>query len=122
MTRKPDISKRVLVCGGRNFNDRKLLVKVLDDLYLNRGMTTLIEGEAKGADQMSAWWAEAYNIIIERYPANWSRYGRSAGHIRNQQMIDEGKPDLVVAFPGGKGTDNMVQRAKAAQVLVLDLR
>ena len=114
--------ERVLVCGGRDFDDQEFLVETLDDLYLNHGMKTLIEGEARGADQMSAWWAKAYDIIIERYPANWDRHGKSAGHIRNQQMIDEGKPDLVIAFSGGKGTANMIERAKAARIPVEDLR
>ena len=53
------------------------------------------------------------------YPAPWKRFGPSAGGIRNQQMLDEGKPDLVVAFPGGKGTADMVRRAENAGVKVI---
>lgn len=55
------------------------------------------------------------------YPANWSKYKKKAGPIRNQQMLDEGKPDLVVAFSGGTGTADMVHRAKVANVKVIEI-
>ena len=114
---------KVLVCGGRNFRDRELLVKTLDPLYWGHEprITHLIEGEAYGADKMSAWWASAYDIKIERYPANWALHGKAAGYIRNKQMLEEGKPDLVIAFPGGKGTAMMVELAKKAGVEVREI-
>ncbi len=55
-------------------------------------------------------------------PAEWSKYGRRAGPIRNKQMLDVGKPHLVVAFPGGAGTANMVKQAKAAGVPIINGR
>jgi len=54
--------------------------------------------------------------------AKWSKHGRAAGPIRNQEMIDECKPDLVVAFPGGRGTADMVRRAKAAGIRVIEVQ
>ena len=57
--------------------------------------------------------------MVEEYPADWKKYGKSAGPLRNQRMIDEGKPDLVVAFPGGVGTADMISRAKAYNISVL---
>lgn len=125
---------RVLVCGGRNFGikfDRDgneisrnhaevaLLIRVLDELYEKEDFKVLIEGEANGADKTSAWWAKAYDIEIAPYPAKWNLYGRSAGYVRNQQMLDEGKPDLVIAFPGGKGTMMMTRLASTAGVKVV---
>ena len=59
------------------------------------------------------------NIPVERFPADWSEYGKAAGAIRNQQMLDEGTPDLVVAFPGGNGTLDMVRRSQRAGIKVL---
>ena len=47
---------------------------------------------------------------------DWKKYGKKAGPLRNQQMLEEGKPDLVVAFPGGNGTADMVRRAKKANI------
>jgi len=52
--------------------------------------------------------------------ANWAELGRKAGPIRNQQMLDEGKPNLVVAFPGGRGTADIVRRARAAGIEVVE--
>jgi len=52
------------------------------------------------------------------FPADWSRHGKSAGPIRNRQMLIEGRPDIVVAFPGGKGTANMIKQAVEAGVKV----
>ena len=78
----------------------------------------VISGHASGADQMAEMWADENRIPLSIDPADWSRHGKSAGPIRNQQMLDEGKPDLVVAFPGGAGTADMVRRAERASIAV----
>lgn len=111
---------RVLVCGGRDFDDSRLMYRVLDALYLDRD-STLIHGDARGADRMAQRWAEERALWIESYPADWESHGKAAGFIRNQQMLDEGKPDLVVAFPGGKGTAMMVELASKAGVPVIQV-
>lgn len=69
---------------------------------------------------MARCYAADHGISAEGFPADWRKYGKSAGPLRNQQMIDEGKPDLVVAFPGGTGTADMVRRAKAAGIRVIE--
>ncbi|MGL5734934.1 MAG: hypothetical protein ACRCYS_08705 [Beijerinckiaceae bacterium] len=71
---------------------------------------------------MCAEWAQQRGIPVLRYPADWDRYGKGAGHLRNQQMIDEGAPTAAVAFPGGRGTADMVARLHRASVPVWDLR
>lgn len=71
----------------------------------------MIEGGANGADHFAKAWAEERGIPFRTFHANWRMYGRAAGAIRNAQMLAEGKPDLVVAFPGGPGTADMVRRA-----------
>ena len=115
---------KVLVCGGMNFRNGELLVITLDPLYWGHEprITHLIEGEAYGADKMSAWWASAYDIKIERYPANWALHGKAAGYIRNKQMLEEGKPDLVIAFPGGKGTADLLQKATRAKIEIWQIK
>jgi hypothetical protein len=108
---------RVLVCGGRDFSDKALAFRVLDGLHARQPITALIEGGARGADTIGREWAIQYrSIVVRTFPADWATHGRAAGPIRNQQMLDEGRPDLVVAFPGGKGTADMVRRAKEAGV------
>lgn len=112
---------RVLVCGGRAFRNRTMLDTVLDDLAERKPITLVIEGDADGADRLAGAWAYERDIALQVYPAGWSRHGRGAGPIRNKQMIVEGMPDLVVAFPGGRGTANMVRQAKAAGVPVISV-
>lgn len=108
---------KILVCGGRDFNDFGLLNEVLGGLVDRFGQEfTIIEGGARGADSMAGTWAEIHNKSRMKFPADWNTYGSRAGPLRNQQMIDEGKPDLVIAFPGGRGTADMVRRAEAAKI------
>jgi YspA, cpYpsA-related SLOG family len=109
---------RVLVCGGRSFDDLPLLDRTLDELHAGRPITTVIHGGAAGADTMAHFWAGAAGVPIDVYLARWKEHGKAAGPIRNQRMLDEGKPDLVVAFPGGRGTADMIRRAERAGVPV----
>ena len=123
---------RILVCGGRQFKDWRLLFDTLNHEYLIWEVSLksfptekfiLIHGDAPGADTLAEVWAasSSQKIIIEVYPADWQMYGVGAGHIRNRKMLDKGKPDLVVAFPGRAGTANMVSIAKTAGVEVREV-
>ncbi len=112
---------RVLVCGGRAFADRALLDATLDRLFALRPFEVLIEGDANGADRLAGAWAEARGIAHLVFKADWEELGSKAGPIRNQQMLDEGKPDLVVAFPGRSGTAHMKRIARAAGVAVIEV-
>lgn len=107
---------RVLVCGGRDFTDKESAFAILDAYHSTIPITQIIEGGALGADRIGRDWAVANGVPHQTFPADWERYGRSAGPVRNQQMLDEGKPDFVLAFPGGKGTANMVKLSKAAKI------
>lgn len=109
---------RVLVCGGRDYADQPKVFDELARLHADKPITLLIEGGARGADFLAAQWAHLNGVPRESYPADWSK-GRAAGPIRNKRMLDEGKPDLVVAFPGGRGTANMIEQARRANVRIL---
>ena len=109
---------RVLVCGGRGFNDRRRVFHALDTLHAREAITLLIEGGARGADSLGHDWAVRNGIERRSFPADWDRFGRSAGHRRNMQMLEEGCPELVVAFPGGSGTADMALQAERADVPV----
>lgn len=110
---------RILVCGGRDFTDTDSMFSVLDRVSATRGMSWLIHGGCPtGADKIAGQWAEARRIPEWVFPPNWPKYGKAAGPIRNQQMIDEGKPNACVAFPGGRGTADMIARCKKAGIPV----
>tara|TARA_Y100000296_G_scaffold5824_2_gene7185 strand:+ start:93 stop:488 length:396 start_codon:yes stop_codon:yes gene_type:complete len=120
---------RVLVCGGRDYDNREELYAVLDwidNSWEGPGtigpITVIISGHARGADSLAEQWAKDREVSLDIYPAEWDVYGKSAGFIRNQQMIDEGLPDLVVAFSGGKGTINMIKLSNQANIPLYNVR
>jgi predicted Rossmann-fold nucleotide-binding protein len=115
---------KVLVCGGRDFADRPFLYTILNAVHTSeptRPITLIINGGAKGADQMASQWALEHGVpkVVEH--AQWDQLGYKAGPIRNQKMLDEHKPDMVIAFPGGTGTADMVRRAKANNLIVMEV-
>jgi hypothetical protein len=112
----------VLVCGGRDFADRRAVFLALDKLHALNGITKVIHGGATGADRLGRRWAKSRGIPHKGYPvppAQWLVLGKAAGPLRNQRMLDKSKPDCVVAFPGGRGTADMIRRAQRARVLVI---
>ena len=107
----------VLVCGGRGYINKTRVYETLDIIHSGETpITLLIEGGAAGADLLGKQWAVERKVPVKTYKADWLRLGNGAGFVRNQQMLDEGKPDLVVAFSGGRGTADMVRRAYLAKV------
>lgn len=131
---------RVFVCGGRSFgveanielpdedrrrdrqraaNERRFLYETLDTFHVDNGVTAIIHGAQKGADSLAGYWAQRKFIEAIPYPAKWKQLGKSAGPTRNRQMIDEGRPDVVIAFCGGRGTADMVSRARASGIRVI---
>lgn len=112
---------RILVCGGRNYDPLKV-EDYLNEYFKYRPRPDgVIEGGATGADTGARRWGRNNQIPVQTFPADWDGYGKSAGYIRNKQMLDEGQPDLVMAFPGGKGTSNMIEQAKKAGVEVVEV-
>lgn len=122
---------KVLVCGGRDYSNyeyvRNVLYAICDEFGLwtvpdehgNKLPTVeIIHGGARGADSCADQFAVVNWCKFQEFKADWAKHGKAAGPMRNQQMLEEGKPDLVVAFPGGVGTADMVRRAKKANVPV----
>jgi len=110
---------RVLVYGGRDYKDWSYLKWFLDEFSIENIVDVVIEGDAPGADRMAGSWAKLRDIPLLKFPARWDIYGKAAGSIRNQLMIDEGKPDIAVEFPGGKGTADMQDRLHKAGIKVI---
>lgn len=137
---------RVLVCGGRAFgvpavnDDFKItraaqqkadaeywgLWRALDSIHAKTPIKVVIHGVAQGADEIAASWAASRRqkgeaILVAPFKADWRSHGKAAGPLRNQRMIDDGKPDLVLAAPGSRGTLDMVTRAVKAGIAVQHL-
>lgn len=126
---------KILVCGGREYGEykdgkkpslvvaeRAIFYMKMDDIIKGQGTNIeIISGMAKGADTLAVNWAKRHGHRLHEYPADWDWYGKGAGAIRNRQMLNEGKPDLVVAFPGGVGTYHMISIAKRAGVRVIEI-
>lgn len=109
---------RVLVTGGRDFTDTALAMEVMCRLTSEHVVTALIHGNSRGADRMTANFAVGYGIPLVPVDADWTRHGRAAGPIRNREMLALA-PDVVIAFPGGDGTVDMVRQAQRAGVRVV---
>ena len=129
----PQTNECWLVCGGRRFDDYDGLREVLTSLARHRGgvPAQVVHGNAGGidatgktfgADKLGGLWASRLAITVTAVPANWRKHGPSAGPIRNQKMLDDFEPELVIAFPGGKGTADMIRRAREAGVEVAEIK
>lgn len=109
---------RLIVCGGRDFCDRDFVYAMLDVCHKRNGIACVIHGAARGADTIAADWCVARGVHAEAFPADWDKHGKAAGALRNQRMLDEGRPDGIIAFPGGRGTADMVRRGLSTGVKV----
>ena len=109
---------RVLVFGGREYSDRQRVFRALDALHAKHTVTLVIHGGARGADTLGGQWAQERGLPVKVFMADWNTHGKRAGPLRNQQMLDEGKPDAAVGFPGGTGTQDMAGRLAKAGVKV----
>ena len=107
-------SMRVIVCGGRYYSDRRAVAHALLRLPQD---ATLVHGACQGADRLAASTWESWGGRTEAHKPAWDDHGGAAGPLRNQEMVDA-KADLLIAFPGGKGTADCVKRARKAQIPV----
>ena len=103
---------RVIITGGRDFNDYELLSKTMKDYLASiEDDICVVCGQARGADTLGERYAKEHNHSIQYYPANWKRYGKAAGYIRNTEMANNA--DALVAFWDGQslGTKHMIATA-----------
>lgn len=121
---------RILVCGGRDYGSedgqldrlRRTLDAALEAARSAGKMAVIIHGNARGADFLADQYAREKSLRVISFPADWDLHGKAAGPIRNKQMLDEGKPHAVIAFPGGAGTANMIKLAKNKGIPVLHVK
>lgn len=110
---------KIVVCGGRDYADNAHVwnrLSEIDDVF---GIASVAHGGAPGADSEAGKWAANARKPCQVFPARWKQEGKRAGPLRNQRMLDQFQPDAVVAFPGGRGTADMVRRATDAGVKII---
>ena len=118
--RNTQAKMKILVCGSRTYNNcNPKLQKVLDSISVTEG-DTIISGGARGADHYAEEYAKVRKCHLKVFNADWDKYGKRAGYIRNAEMIDQ-KPDIVIAFWDGisKGTKNTISLAKNKKIPIL---
>lgn len=109
---------RLLVSGSRNFEDYNYMSWHLDHIHMKHEYLTIVHGDCpKGADFLARCWAQYRGVPEERYPADWNKYGKAAGFIRNQKMVDT-YPDEAWFFPKGvsRGTWDCFDKAVKAGI------
>ena len=99
---------KTIIAGSRNFNDYELLSLTCKDLLISE----IISGTAKGADKLGEKYAIKHNIPVKKFPANWDKYGKSAGYIRNEEMAKYGESLIAFWDNKSKGTKHMIDLAK----------
>jgi hypothetical protein len=119
---------KAIVCGGRDYRNRDRLFRVLDAAAERLGVDAIVEGgqrskdpetdERFGADWLAKSWAIQRGLQCDTYYAAWDLHGKAAGPMRNAEMLAKSDAELVIAFPGGAGTADMVRRAEQAGVEV----
>jgi YspA, cpYpsA-related SLOG family len=117
----------ILICGSLDWNDFPTIKKYLEEVKnQSQAVITIIHGGCKGADSIGGYLAQQLGFQVRVFKADWNKYGKAAGPIRNQQMLVEGSPNLVVAFhndlENSKGTLDMVSRARKAEIKVLVIK
>ena len=103
---------KYIIAGGRDFNNRSVLYKVLNENRYSKNITEIVSGCARGADFLGIEWADVYGLRITRFPAEWDKYGKSAGFIRNADMGVYADAAIIFWDGESKGTKHMIQTMK----------
>lgn len=112
---------RIVVGGGRYLKDRQMVWRVLDYLHQQDPVTMLAHGGCSGADFLAELWAKQHQVPSKSYLPDWQGKGKAAGPIRNGEMLRQEMPNLVVAFPGGSGTRNLLLQAESLSLRTLTI-
>lgn len=112
-----------VICGGRFFADQAMFDGAMSEIIQLRGCPArIIHGDCQGADRMAAAWGKRMGIGVVAVHADWATYGLKAGPKRNQLMLDTFKPSVLVAFPGSRGTADMMRKSRKARADVIEVQ
>lgn len=109
---------KIIIAGGRDFNDYYTLCRVCDHMLSEQSEIEIISGTANGADKLGEQYANDRGYRLKQFPAKWSLYGKSAGYLRNEQMAEYGEA-LIVFWDGqSKGTGHMIDLARKYELKI----
>lgn len=114
--------RRLIIAGSREFNDYARLSKVVSCLTRGWGNFEIVSGRCRGADRLGERYAREYGIPLKVFPAEWERYGKGAGPIRNQEMANYATHCIVFLGENSRGSKNMVETAKRYKLKVKTIR
>lgn len=109
---------KLIIAGGRDYHFSEADVAHLDSLLATMPIDEVVTGAATGADRCGSQWARSRGLPVREFPADWDRYGRQAGPIRNRAMANYA--DAVILFPGKQGTLSMRTEANRAGLIIVD--
>ena len=107
---------RTIIAGSRNFDDYDELLCAINTI--NWKPTVVLSGAARGVDGLGERWASENNIPLEKYPAKWDLYGKSAGYRRNAEMAQKAEALLALWDHKSRGTKHMIDLARKADLYI----
>lgn len=107
---------RIVVCGGRDYHEKECVFETLSNMHNEKRIKIIAHGDASGADRLAGLWALKNNVTCVTFRANWTTHGKRAGVLRSLQMLKEFRPNVLVAFPGGKGTAHTIRLARQKRI------
>lgn len=106
---------KIIIAGSRSITSPKIIREAIIQSKWQNEITEVVSGGARGVDKLGEMWAIQNNIPIKRFPANWKKYGKKAGSIRNKEMAEYGDRLIAIWNGNSTGTIDMVQQMKIAE-------
>ena len=113
---------RIIIAGGRDFNDYKTLCGVCDYMFQKQKEIEIVSGTANGADKLGEQYANEMGYPIKQFPADWDKHGKKAGYLRNKEMAEYADALLALWDGKSKGTKSMIDLAKKNNLKVRVVR
>lgn len=109
---------RTIIAGSRGLASYNTMLRAIDAIRPNWTPTVVVSGTAQGADRLGERWANENGVPVERFPADWDRYGKRAGYLRNEQMADHAEALLALWDGKSRGTKHMIDIANRKGLLI----
>jgi hypothetical protein len=103
---------KIIVAGSRSFNNYELLKERLNFYIGSHEEVEIVSGTARGADRLGERYARGKRFVVKRFPANWEKYGKRAGYLRNEEMARYASHAVIFWDGSSRGTENMIELCK----------